>query len=339
MSDTTRIRCALAHVSPDDRETWVAMGMAVKAELGADGFDLWDSWSQQSDRYQRAAAKAVWKSFRPGKIGIGTLFHEARRAGWREDAPYVPPDPAIAAARRAARQEQEAREAAFRNRLARSAADRAAALWSEASPVGQSAYLERKGVEAESVRFLPDGSLVVPMIRYGESPALVGIQRIAADGDKRFLTGTAKQGSACRLGLVVVGAPLLLCEGLATGLTLRAATGRKLPVFVAFDAGNLLPVAMLLRDLHPDSHLLVCADDDYCTPGNPGRTKARAITRAVAGAHHIYPVFSGPRGPRATDFNDLQGAEGLEAVARQFAAPLAHLARLKRPSRKVSRVA
>ena len=339
MTDIDRIRCALSFVSPDSRETWVAMGMAVKAELGSAGFDVWDGWSQASDRYQAAAAKAVWKSFKPGKVGIGSLFHEARRGGWREETPYVPPSHAVLEQRRRVRAAELAREASVRNRLADTAAARAAALWAGASASGSSPYLVRKGVEGESLRYLDDGGLVVPMIRYGEESALVGAQVIAADGNKRFLTGTAKQGSACRLGLVVVGAPVLVCEGLATGLTIRAATGRRFPVFVAFDAGNLLPVAALLRGLCPDSPLLVCADDDWQTQGNPGRSKARAVTRAVSAAHHVYPVFSGDRGGRMTDFNDLQVAEGLDAVARQLAAPLAYLGRLVLKPRKVTRAA
>jgi len=177
------------------------------------------------------------------------------------------------------------------------------------------------------VRFLDGGALVVPMVRYDHprESALAGVQVINPDGSKRFTTGTAKTGAACRLGLAVVGAPVLLCEGLATGLTIRAATNRRFPVYVAFDAGNLMPVAEILRGLHADCPLLVCADDDWQTKGNPGITKAEAITKALPFAHMIYPVFPAARGARDSDFNDLQALAGLDAVARQFAAPLAYL--------------
>ncbi|WP_244101400.1 PriCT-2 domain-containing protein, partial [Burkholderia ambifaria] len=36
------MRAALSHVPADDRDTWVQMGMAIKAEFGEAGFDFWD---------------------------------------------------------------------------------------------------------------------------------------------------------------------------------------------------------------------------------------------------------------------------------------------------------
>ena len=39
-STTEQIRSALTCVPPCDRETWLRIGMAVKSELGEDGFDL-----------------------------------------------------------------------------------------------------------------------------------------------------------------------------------------------------------------------------------------------------------------------------------------------------------
>ena len=37
----------LAHINPDtDRDSWVKIGMGVKAHFGEDGFNDWNSWSQ-----------------------------------------------------------------------------------------------------------------------------------------------------------------------------------------------------------------------------------------------------------------------------------------------------
>jgi putative DNA primase/helicase len=36
-----------------DRELWVRVGMAIKSELGEDGFNLWDEWSRAADNYRR----------------------------------------------------------------------------------------------------------------------------------------------------------------------------------------------------------------------------------------------------------------------------------------------
>jgi hypothetical protein len=154
--------------------------------------------------------------------------------------------------------------------------------------------------------------------------ALVGVQAIKPDGEKRFAKGTAKRGSACRIGCVVVGEPVLVAEGYATGMTLRAAVGARLPVFVAFDAGNLEPVVEILQAVYPQSPVLLCADDDYATEGNPGRAKAQKLRRRN-GVHMIYPVWPGERRPKDTDFNDLHQAAGLHVVARQLRAPLAYL--------------
>lgn len=223
----------------------------------------------------------------------------------------------LAERRKAQQQAEDAARAAAAARAAMSAAE----LWSAAARTGRSAYLERKCVEAEACRFLPDGSIVIPLLRYDQprEDALKALQQIWPDGTKRFTRGLQKPGVCLRLGHVVVREPLLLCEGYATGLTLRMAVGRRLPVFVALDAGNLLPVAELLRQLHPQSMLLICSDDDYRTPGNPGREKAHKAARAVDRCRYVWPIFrQSRRGAKDTDFNDLHLLEGLGCVQRQL---------------------
>ncbi len=218
---------------------------------------------------------------------------------------------------------QAAEEAARRQRAeaAALAAMSAGQMWASAAREGTSAYLQRKGVEPEACRYLPDGALCVPLLRYDEprETALKAVQRIYPDGAKRFTKGFAKPGCCLRLGHVVVGEPILICEGYATGLTLRMAIARRLPVVVALDAGNLLPVAELLRALYPQSRLLICADDDWQTPGNPGREKAHKTARAVERCAYTWPIFPPRnRGPKDTDFNDLHARAGLDVVRRQL---------------------
>lgn len=212
-------------------------------------------------------------------------------------------------------------DGAARRLAAQAAAMSAGELWAAAARTGRSKYLERKGVQAEACRHLPDGSIVVPLLRYDEprEQALKALQRIWPDGRKRFTRGLVKPGVCLRLGHVVVDEPVLVCEGYATALTLRMATGRKLPVVVALDAGNLEPVLQVLRKLYPQAELLVCADDDWRTPGNPGREKAHKAARALERCRYTWPVFRpGNRLPKDTDFNDLQAREGLHVVRRQL---------------------
>jgi putative DNA primase/helicase len=219
------------------------------------------------------------------------------------------------------RRDQAERDAELRAQAAAQAAMTAAELWSSASREGDSLYLRRKGVEPEGCRYLRDGSIVIPLLRYDQprERALKALQVIRADGVKRFTKGFEKPGTCLRLGHVVVGEPVVVCEGYATALSLRMALQRRLPVVVALDAGNLLPVAELLRALYPQSPLLVCADDDWRTAGNPGREKAHKLCRAVADAAYTWPIFRPRnRGPKDTDFNDLHQREGLDAVRRQL---------------------
>jgi putative DNA primase/helicase len=221
------------------------------------------------------------------------------------------------------RQQQEERQKQERAAAAAQAAMTAAELWTSAArePLGPVPYLQRKAVQAEGCRYLRDGSIVIPLLRYDlpRDQALKALQVIRPDGTKRFTKGFEKPGCSLRLGHVVVGEPLLICEGWATGLSLRMALERKLPVFVGLDAGNLLPVAQLLRGLYPQSPLLICADDDWRTEGNPGRHKAHLTAKAVAECAYTWPVFQRHlRGPKDTDFNDLALRQGLNAVRQQI---------------------
>ena len=215
----------------------------------------------------------------------------------------------------------EKREREKRERLANFAALRARRDYRHALDVASCPYLERKGVARESrLKFFPDGTLIVPAVRYDEDPPrLVGLQKIAPDGLKRFTKGMAKTGSAFRLGAKPKdGATVLIAEGVATGLSVRTALEKAHPLFVAFDAGNLEPVAKIVRALLPTSKIVFCADDDWKTEGNPGLRYAGRAASAVGNALVLHPVFAGERDEKATDWNDLQASAGLPAVREQL---------------------
>ncbi|MEL0027748.1 MAG: DUF3631 domain-containing protein, partial [Perlucidibaca sp.] len=178
--------------------------------------------------------------------------------------------------------------------------------WNEAAETvsADHPYLVAKGVKSYGLHQLRD-ALVVPV--RADGGGLVGLQFIQPDGAKRFLTGTPKAGSYHRITGSM--ARVLICEGYATGASLHEATG--CAVAIAFDAGNLLAVATTLREKLPDAVLVLCADDDRQTEGNPGKTKAWAAALAVDGLL-VVPEF--PAGAAGTDFNDLHQTAGIEAV-------------------------
>ncbi|KVN50161.1 VapE domain-containing protein [Burkholderia ubonensis] len=173
-------------------------------------------------------------------------------------------DEVLAETRR--RQEAIEREQAERDaRQAKLAANRAHDQWGRADERGSSAYLDRKKITPEGVRFDEDGTMFVPMFQYGDDgPRLVGLQKITPDGAKRFNKGMQKKGAAYLLGDVAADDRMVLvAEGYATGRSIRMATREAFALSVCFDAGGILPAVQHLRAAYPDVHILVCADDDW----------------------------------------------------------------------------
>jgi len=157
-------------------------------------------------------------------------------------------------------------------------------------------YLLAKSVKPHNLRQL-GAWLIVPLVdAYG---LLWNVQRIVPDGVKRFRPGRAG-GLFSPIGDLTDPARLLICEGWATGATLHEETGH--PVLCAMNAGNLLSVAQAARMAWPGAGLVICADNDRRTAGNPGVTAATAAAKAT-GAKLIVPEF--PEGASGTDFNDL----------------------------------
>src|SRR3972149_2993227 len=111
-----------------------------------------------------------------------------------------------------------------------------------ARTIGPQAYLVRKGIKASGGR-LHNDALVIPVRGGGEIHSL---QIIGPEGDKRFLTGGRVAGCYFSMGNPKGAAALCIAEGFATGATIHEATGY--PVAVAFNAGNLRPVAMAMRE-------------------------------------------------------------------------------------------
>jgi putative DNA primase/helicase len=241
------------------------------------------------------------------------------------------------------------------------AAARATTAWRGCTEQGDSDYLQRKGVGAHGVRFSPQGAMVVPMLdtagRVHGLQIIRGRKQQGGRLEKEFWpAGLVKKGHFHLLGMG--GAIVLVAEGYATAASLHEATG--LPVAVAFDAGNLQPVAAELRKRYKHAKLLICADDDntqkcqqpdckkrvwvadgptcpHC--GLPHKAtnagvSAASLTAMAVGGGWMVPGWPDPetrrtewleKGEKLNDFNDLHLAEGLHAVRAQVEARISAL--------------
>lgn len=215
------------------------------------------------------------------------------------------------------RQQQQARAEAAQQqqRIQRQKAARRAADIMRDCKQGQAPYLVHKRLRWPSgllnstlIRVgeetFPHGSLVVPL--FNEAGELVNVQLIRDDGVRHYLAGGQKAGACHR----IPGSHLVaICEGYATGLSIHLATGAT--VYCAMDAGNLLAVARLVRGMDDPlqpCRVILCADNDGITPGNPGKTKAEQAATEV-GARVALPPIPG-------DWNDYHQAHGLDETKR-----------------------
>lgn len=172
------------------------------------------------------------------------------------------------------------------------AAKKAIYIWDKSTPITQQEdhpYLIKKRIQPHSAR-LYRHALVIPI--YNESDQLVNLQFISLEGERKlFLSGGRKRGCFHIIG--DLSEKLLICEGFATGASLYEDSGQR--VIVAFDAGNLLPVAKNIRELSPDVEIIICGDNDL---SSVGQDKAKEAALAIGGKVLIPPL-------PGKDWNDL----------------------------------
>ncbi len=185
------------------------------------------------------------------------------------------------------RQRQEAGRIAEVNATHNATANKAKFIVSKSKPIieqGQHPYLVKKRIQPHDARLSRD-ALVIPIFQADNQ--LVNLQFIDIEGNKRFLTGGRKKGCFAVIGKHVDGQPIVICEGWATGASLHEATG--LFVVVALDAGNLEPVAKVVRNLYPMAEIVIAGDNDL---SGVGQKAARAAALAVGGKY-IIPATPG----------------------------------------------
>lgn len=203
------------------------------------------------------------------------------------------------------------------------AAKRSADLWAAGvQPTGHP-YLVAKRVSSYGLRVgswekfdaesgeteLLSNVLYVPM--RDTAGALWSLQGITEQGRKLFLPGGRVKG--CYHSIGRPSGKIVIAEGYATAATIHSEAAH--PVAVAFNAVNLLPVSQALRAKYPCLTIVLAADDDWKTVGNPGVTHAMEAARRIGGLL-AKPNFDGlPRGQKDTDFNDLHRLAGTIEVS------------------------
>ncbi|WP_324700509.1 MULTISPECIES: DUF927 domain-containing protein [Enterobacteriaceae] len=197
--------------------------------------------------------------------------------------------------------EQTARSARFTSKLE--------ALAIKAQP-GESAYLAGKGLPGFTYPILPDGTLLLVLMN--ESGEDVAAQTITAEGEKRLLTGSAKKGSYHVINPAHSSEMVIIGEGLATVLSVHLMRPDSLAV-VAIDAGNLLPVAQVMRRKYPQAQIVIAADNDI-KPDEPNTGKESAEKAAAT----VTGLVALPPGDHKADWNDYHQQHGLENATAAF---------------------
>lgn len=196
------------------------------------------------------------------------------------------------------------------DRLREEAAQKAEATVENSEPVNSDhPYLLKKKIHPHGTLKSGD-NILIPIQDIKNN--IISYQTISPNGEKRFLSKGQKKGGFHQIGNL---SPVLyLCEGFATGATIHEVTGAC--VFVAFDRTNLAPVAAAIRSVYSNP-IVICADNDQWTDGNPGLTDARIVSSSIVNSMVVYPSFKNTES-KPTDFNDLNNLEGKEAVQLQL---------------------
>ena len=330
-ASSDNVRAALAFVPAHDRDLWLRMAMAVKSELGDDGFDLWDAWSQQAESYNKRDARHAWVSIEAdGKVAIGTLFYEAGQRGYQPARDLRAP--VVRAAKIDERECKRRANEAKKKRQRGAAVRKGTRIWKESAPLADHPYVARwlvwpvktlREMNACEIKkilgyaprqggvALSGRLLIVPVKIDG---VLSTLELIDEAGNKSALAGGTKQGGFWASQKLPdgdgKGLTLLIGEGVATVLSACQATEH--PGVAALSSANLPAVTGQMRQRYPHARLVVLADL------GPGEKEAHKAALAF-GAFVAAPDFGNDRPKDAKDMNDLLLHRGAEAVRRVIA--------------------
>ena len=294
-------------------------GLIVKGEPVMDG--KWHRVAVEGD--QKGKASGSYRGFSDAQIPNGQIMNYKtmdKAMQWTADAADIKqgydPEKLKAQAEKIskarAKELYKAQAEARRN---------AYGLWENAPAANNThPYLQSKQVQSHGLKQTTrNGDLIIPLKNaYG---ALQNVQLINQDGSKRFLKGGEKLGNFHMIGEIKEKQPILIAEGYATAASLHEAT--KLPVAVAFDAGNLKPVGQDLRRHYIKSEIVFAADQDVRKDRNIGVERANEAVQVIPRSRVIVPNFTkDDLDQKRTDFNDFAVQYGHAKLAAAVNAEL-----------------
>ena len=237
------IQAALSYIPANDRDMRIRIGMAIKSELGQDGYQLWFDWTQTGPHpHSDKDMKVRWDTFKQhGGTSIASLYWEARQNGWdgKIDLNHAP------------RTNHHQTGTPIRQRNAR-----AEKIWNQ-TQLGTHPYLEKKDLGNYHVPIYQD-TIVVPMYF---NDLLMSLQFIHEDGTKKYLSGSKTSGCSHTIQRGNSPYPMFICEGFADALTVHKALRNHLVPFsvcIAFSAMNIPKVAV-----RGSNSIVVCDRDPH----------------------------------------------------------------------------
>jgi putative DNA primase/helicase len=153
-------------------------------------------------------------------------------------------------------------------------------------------YLLKKKVKPYGISQQGDNLLIPVCSVEGDYQS---IQFINEFGDKRFLKGGKTKGGCHFIGLLQMDSPVYIAEGYATAASIYEDT--QCLTIVAFNATNLVPVAVELKKHLPNIQIVIAGDSDAV-----GRTYSIKASQEVHGTVLIPDFGDNPDG--LSDWND-----------------------------------
>lgn len=197
------------------------------------------------------------------------------------------------------------------------ASEQAYQILEQATPASSDhPYLKRKQIDTHGVLFGSvlsyQDALIIPV--YGTQKPFIGVVQTLQfilpkpvsfkagykPRDKDFLWGGKMKGGYYPIQWID-GAPIVICEGFATGATLAEHYAPYSSVICAFNSGNMLHVAKWLRQTYPMAQITIAGDNDHANAINAAKDKAEATAKLIRGMVAI-PSFA--KDEQGSDWND-----------------------------------